>query len=68
MNLPQVETIPFKYMRSSTFMELPSHPDMHLVACSTRLFVECSMFFSRDSSQLVKSYREKKCIGIINDV
>ena len=41
---------------------------MHLIACNTRLFVEYSMFFSRDFSQLVKSYREKKCIGIINDV
>jgi hypothetical protein len=55
-------------MLSSAFMELPSHPDMHLIACSKRLIVVSSMFFSVDSSQLVKSDLEKKCICIINDV
>jgi hypothetical protein len=60
--------IPFKYMWSSTFMELPSHLDMHLIACSKKLFVVCSVFFSMDSSYLVESDCEKKCIGLINDV
>jgi hypothetical protein len=60
--------IPFKYMWSSTFMELPSRPDMHLILCSKRLIVISSKFFTMDSSQLVKSDREKKCIGIINGV
>jgi hypothetical protein len=55
-------------MWSSTFMELPSRPDMHLIACSERLIVVCSMFFLMDFSQLVKSDSEKKCSGIINDV
>jgi len=67
MNLPPVETYPSS-MLSSAFIELPSHPDMHLIACSKRLIVVSSMFFSMDSSQLVKSNRKKKCIGIINDV
>jgi hypothetical protein len=60
--------IPFKYMRSSTFMELPSHPDMHLIACSKKLFVVCLVFFLMDSSYLVASDYEKKCIGLINYV
>jgi hypothetical protein len=67
MNLPPVETYPAS-MLPLAFMELPSHPDMHLIACSKRLIVVSSMFFSMDSSQLVKSYCEKKCICIINDV
>jgi hypothetical protein len=32
------------------------------------LIVVSSMFFSMDSSQLVKSDHERKCVGIINDV
>jgi len=68
MNLPLVETILFKYMRSPTFMELPSHPDMDFIPCSKRLIVASLMFFSMDSSHLVKSDLEKRCIGIINDV
>jgi len=60
--------IPFKYIRSSTFMELQSQSDMHLIACSKKLFVVCSVFFSMDFSHLVESDHEKKCIGIINDV
>jgi hypothetical protein len=41
---------------------------MHLIACSTRLIVVSSMFFSMDSSYLVESDCEEKCIGLINDV
>jgi len=48
--------------------KLPSHSDMHLIACNKKLIVVKSMFFSMDSSQLVKSDHEKKCTGIINDV
>jgi len=55
--------IPFKYIWSPSFMELPSHPDMDLILCSKRLIV-----LLHGSSQLVKSDREQKCIGIINDV
>jgi len=68
MNLPQVETILFKYMLSLAFLELPSHPDMHLISYSKKLFVVCSVFFSMDSCYLVESNCEKKCIGLINDV
>jgi len=68
MNLPQVETILFKYMLSPAFLELPSHLDMHLIACSKKLFVVCSVFFLMDSSYLVESDCEKKCISLINDV
>jgi hypothetical protein len=63
----QLKHILFKYMWSSTFMELPRHLDMHLILCSERLIVISFKFFSIDSFQLVKSDREKKCIGIIND-
>jgi hypothetical protein len=45
-----------------------SRPDMHLIACSERLIVVCSMFFLMDSSRLVKSDSGKKCLDIINDV
>jgi hypothetical protein len=45
-----------------------SRPDMHLIACSERLIVVCSMFFLMDFSQLVKSDSGKKCLDIINDV
>ena len=41
---------------------------MHLIACSERLIVVCSMFFLMDFSQLVKSDSGKKCLDIINDV
>jgi len=68
MNLLLAETILFKYMLSSTFLELSGHPDMDLIPCSKRLIVVSSMFFSMDSSQFVKSNHERKCIGIINDV
>jgi hypothetical protein len=37
--------IHFKYVQSSTFMELSGHPDMDLIPCSKRLIVVCSMFF-----------------------
>jgi len=49
-------------------MELSGHLDMDLIPCSKRLIVVSSMFFSMDSSQLVKLDHEKKCIGIINDI
>jgi hypothetical protein len=45
-----------------------SRPDMHLIACSERVIVICSMLFLMDSSQLVKSDSGKKCLDIINDV
>jgi len=59
MNLPPVETYPSS-MLSSAFMELPSHPDMHLIACSKRLFVAFPMLFSMNSFWLVKSAYKKK--------
>jgi hypothetical protein len=68
MNLPPIETILFKYMLSPAFLELSGHPDMDLIPCSKRLIVVSSMFFSMDSSQLVKSDHKRKSIGIINDV
>jgi hypothetical protein len=68
MNLPPIETILFKYMLLPAFLELSGHPDMDLIPCSKRLIVVSSMFFSMDSSQLVKSDHERKCSGIINDV
>jgi hypothetical protein len=40
--------------------KLPSHSDMHLIACNKKLIVVKSMFFSMDSSQLVKSDHEKE--------
>jgi len=47
--------------------KLPSHIGMHPIACRKRLIIICSIFFSMDSSQLVKSDCEKKCVGIINN-
>jgi hypothetical protein len=41
---------------------------MLLISCSKRLFVVYSVFLSMNSSQLVKSDYEKKCIDIINYV
>jgi hypothetical protein len=41
---------------------------MHLIACSKRLIFVCSVFFSIDSSQLISSDCEKKCLSLINDV
>ena len=38
--------IPFKYIWSPSFMELPSHPDMDLILCSKRLIVVSLLFFS----------------------
>jgi hypothetical protein len=54
------------YHQSS--LKLSSHPDMHLIACSTRLIVISSMFFSMDFPHFVESDCEKKCSGIINYV
>jgi len=48
--------------------KLSSRPDMHLIACSTKLIVVSLMFFSMDFSHLVESDCEKKCIDIINYV
>jgi hypothetical protein len=48
--------------------KISSHLDIHLIPCSKRLIVVSSMLFSMDSSQLVKSVHERKCVGIINDV
>jgi len=68
MNLPLVETYP-----SSICGHQPSWNCEVVRTCISyfavkRLFVISSKFFTMDSSQLVKSDREKKCIGIINDV
>jgi hypothetical protein len=68
MDLPPVEITLFKYILSPAFLELLSHPDMPLILCSKRLIIVSSKFFSIDSSQLVKSDHERKCVGIINDV
>jgi hypothetical protein len=43
----------FKYMLSSTLMELLSRPGTHLIACNKRLIVVYSVFFSTSSSQFV---------------
>jgi hypothetical protein len=45
--------IPFKYMRLSTFMELSCNSDLHLILCSKKLIVVCSISFSISSSQLI---------------
>ena len=45
--------IPFKYMRSSTFMELSCHSDLHFILCSKKLIFVCSASFSISSSQLI---------------
>jgi len=39
--------------------KLPSRPDMPLITCHKRLIFISSNFFTMDSSQLVKSYREE---------
>ena len=58
MNFPPVETILFKYMRSSTFMELPSYLDMHLIASvkGSLLNAQCSSSWTplSLSNQIVK--------------
>jgi hypothetical protein len=68
MNLPLVETYPSSICGHPPSWRLSSHSNMHLILCCKRLIVVCSMFFSMDSSQPIKSYHEKKCIGIINDL
>ena len=49
-------------------MELLSHPDMDLMLCSKQLIIVSTMYFSMDSSKLVKLDRENNCFSIINDV
>jgi hypothetical protein len=68
MSLSPIETYFSSICYHQPSWKLSSHLGMHPIVCRKRLIIVCLMFFSMDSSHLVKSDLEKTCIGIINDV
>jgi hypothetical protein len=69
MNLPPVETILFKYMLSSVFIETiqsSRHASHSLQYKGSWLYAQC--YSPWIPLSFVKSDHERKCVGIINDV